>query len=592
MMRIIECYVENFGKLHKYKYRVNCGLNVMCEGNGSGKTTLAVFIRAMFYGMPATRTKKTLDDAERKKYKPWQGGLWGGYLSFEKDGKEYRIERTFSDRDSQDTFRLLDMNTGLISEDYSRNIGEELFGIDRTGFSSSIYVTSGDLKVSLNDSLSARIGDCTIEDDDLNNYDRAINLLNNQYKRYGKNGKPHVLQDLEHIRSVYEEKKAQYDALKMVTAPPAMEVYPQWKLDAKQIDRLEQLDDFFGAGVPAKEQLEQWESVLAECREHPVTQQQGSNRIDVRPSLAFVLCAIICMMFAWAGIYPVQLDLAGVVFLAVAGVILYCNVRGLRKSRMAATKVKLQGLTNIKLLGQVEEFLKGFGLTKETDYDNEEQRIEKYSQRLVYLDKLRIEYEYLSEKERDYRQAVKELREKQTQHEQDIYMRERQKLAEEIHDLEIKLGRMGQGFEMAKKQMQINEKTRHFLEQSRNQMIAGYLQGIRQYFMKYMNMFDSQLAGRLSLDVEFNVGVDEDGMLRELDYYSQGYKDIIRLCQRLALMESLFQKEKPFIILDDPFVNLDDEMLGRAKQALDKLSKHMQVIYFTCSWTREMEDSD
>lgn len=592
MMRIIECYVENFGKLHKYKYRVNCGLNVMCEGNGSGKTTLAVFIRAMFYGMPATRTKKTLDDAERKKYKPWQGGLWGGYLSFEKDGKEYRIERTFSDRDSQDTFRLLDMNTGLISEDYSRNIGEELFGIDRTGFSSSIYVTSGDLKVSLNDSLSARIGDCTIEDDDLNNYDRAINLLNNQYKRYGKNGKPHVLQDLEHIRSVYEEKKAQYDALKMVTAPPAMEVYPQWKLDAKQIDRLEQLDDFFGAGVPAKEQLEQWESVLAECREHPVTQQQGSNRTDVRPSLAFVLCAIICMMFAWAGIYPVQLDLAGVVFLAVAGVILYWNVRGLRKSRMAATKVKLQGLTNIKLLGQVEEFLKGFGLTKETDYDNEEQRIEKYSQRLVYLDKLRIEYEYLSEKERDYRQAVKELREKQTQHEQDIYMRERQKLAEEIHDLEIKLGRMEQGFEMAKKQMQINEKTRHFLEQSRNQMIAGYLQGIRQYFMKYMNMFDSQLAGRLSLDVEFNVGVDEDGMLRELDYYSQGYKDIIRLCQRLALMESLFQKEKPFIILDDPFVNLDDEMLGRAKQALDKLSKHMQVIYFTCSWTRDMEDSD
>lgn len=171
-------------------------------------------------------------------------------------------------------------------------------------------------------------------------------------------------------------------------------------------------------------------------------------------------------------------------------------------------------------------------------------------------------------------------------------MRERQKLAEEIHDLEIKLGRMEQGFEMAKKQMQINEKTRHFLEQSRNQMIAGYLQGIRQYFMKYMNMFDSQLAGRLSLDVEFNVGVDEDGMLRELDYYSQGYKDIIRLCQRLALMESLFQKEKPFIILDDPFVNLDDEMLGRAKQALDKLSKHMQVIYFTCSWTRDMEDSD
>lgn len=75
-----------------------------------------------------------------------------------------------------------------------------------------------------------------------------------------------------------------------------------------------------------------------------------------------------------------------------------------------------------------------------------------------------------------------------------------------------------------------------------------------------------------------------------MDYYSQGYRDVIRLCQRLALAESLFQKEKPFIILDDPFINLDDEMLGRAKQALDELSRNIQVIFFTCSWTREPEE--
>ena len=42
-MKLISCYIENFGGLHQFSYDFTDGLNVILENNGWGKTTLAVF---------------------------------------------------------------------------------------------------------------------------------------------------------------------------------------------------------------------------------------------------------------------------------------------------------------------------------------------------------------------------------------------------------------------------------------------------------------------------------------------------------------------------------------------------------------------
>ena len=94
-MKLIRCYIENFGGLHQYTVDFNEGLTVICEPNGFGKTTLAEFIRAMFYGFP--RAGKDLSKNLRMKYSPWQGGRYGGYLVFEHEGTRYRIARSFGD---------------------------------------------------------------------------------------------------------------------------------------------------------------------------------------------------------------------------------------------------------------------------------------------------------------------------------------------------------------------------------------------------------------------------------------------------------------------------------------------------------------
>ena len=50
-MKLLKCYIENFGVLQNFKYDFYDGLNTIKENNGFGKTTFATFIKSMFYGL-------------------------------------------------------------------------------------------------------------------------------------------------------------------------------------------------------------------------------------------------------------------------------------------------------------------------------------------------------------------------------------------------------------------------------------------------------------------------------------------------------------------------------------------------------------
>ena len=52
----------------------------------------------------------------------------------------------------------------------------------------------------------------------------------------------------------------------------------------------------------------------------------------------------------------------------------------------------------------------------------------------------------------------------------------------------------------------------------------------------------------------------------------------------------MYPEEKPFLVLDDPFVNLDDDKLARGKALLIALEKEYQAIYFTCHESREYKE--
>ena len=74
----------------------------------------------------------------------------------------------------------------------------------------------------------------------------------------------------------------------------------------------------------------------------------------------------------------------------------------------------------------------------------------------------------------------------------------------------------------------------------------------------------------------------EEGSYHDIQSQSEGYSDMIGTCIRFALLDVMYQNERPVVVMDDPFVNLDEEHLKSAKEFLKQVSADYQIIYCTC----------
>ena len=138
-MILKSCYVENYGGLSGKSFEFSPSLTCVFRENGAGKTTLASFLRAMFYGLPATKTTSvTFNDRER--FYPFNGGKFGGSLTYESGGKTYKIERFFDKKSPKGDSVKLYENGKEISAPY--DLGLELFGVDEQTFSRTVFFGS------------------------------------------------------------------------------------------------------------------------------------------------------------------------------------------------------------------------------------------------------------------------------------------------------------------------------------------------------------------------------------------------------------------------------------------------------------------
>lgn len=131
--------------------------------------------------------------------------------------------------------------------------------------------------------------------------------------------------------------------------------------------------------------------------------------------------------------------------------------------------------------------------------------------------------------------------------------------------------------------------TGEFLTGAKEQFTSRYMAPISNAFEKYYGWLSGSQEKNWQVDAHIEVKIKEHGQLREAKYFSAGYRDLLGICMRLALVEAMYQEEKPFLILDDPFVNLDDDKLEQGKKMLSRLSGEYQTIYFTCHESRVVE---
>ncbi len=184
-MKLLKCHIQNFGKLQDFSYDFQDGLNTIKQDNGFGKTTFATFIKSMFYGLD-TQANARFEKSDRKRYIPWQGGIYGGSIEFEINSKKYRIERTFGKKATDDTFKLYNLETNLESKDYSENIGEEIFKINKSAYERSTYIPQGQIQIEMEDSINAKLTNMLESDNDINTSEEALKKLNEAKKIYKK----------------------------------------------------------------------------------------------------------------------------------------------------------------------------------------------------------------------------------------------------------------------------------------------------------------------------------------------------------------------------------------------------------------------
>lgn len=151
--------------------------------------------------------------------------------------------------------------------------------------------------------------------------------------------------------------------------------------------------------------------------------------------------------------------------------------------------------------------------------------------------------------------------------------------------LENKLEELNLTLAKQQEEMEILKITSNYLQKSDENLKIKYKAPLQNALNKYLG---TVLEDKINadMDIDFNLSIMGDTLSVQPEYFSKGYRNIFDICKRFALIEVLFVKEKPFLILDDPFSNLDQEKITKSLEILNRFSKDYQVIYFTCHESR------
>lgn len=158
----------------------------------------------------------------------------------------------------------------------------------------------------------------------------------------------------------------------------------------------------------------------------------------------------------------------------------------------------------------------------------------------------------------------------------------------EIPQLQQQLADNQQKLAHERENVRILDATMEFLQQSRENLATTYLGTIRSRFGYYLSQLNGVSDDAYLIGTDFEILLERQGKARELAYFSAGQNDLLMLCMRLALVDAMFKEQDIFVILDDPFVNLDDAHMAQARRLLHKLASQRQILYLTCHSSRNI----
>jgi len=705
-MKLIECYIENFGRLSAHTHTFSDGLNVIIGKNGCGKTTLSVFIKSMLYGLETKKTKG--EESDRKRYFPWQGGRFGGSLTFENEGKRYRIERTFGEKQSGDSFAIYNAETGAASSDFSENVGEELFDIDADGFERTVFLSERKFSVSGNNqTVSAKLSNLVGVDGDMGSFDSAIDELEKKEKYYRhRRGKGGIIGDIKsdvsaldaEIIDIARKKDSRREAEeeliglrdKINDAEKRKSLLEEKRLSdtyrkeyqskrdtlASYEERLEREKRFFNYLPPSSEEIRHYEQKhsrvgllketlkqskeiverafednSSEIEKHISMINNIKNRKNVNKTyhyhsflaLIFAILAIALGLAIHPALYCLSFISVPFVYLAVS------NLKKTGESKNCENDIeetlRFLSIDNKDTAPDLSEIhsvlfnMKASVLAEKTERERALRSIKETEESIkaltdeceTFLSRFNFEGGDRFRELRAHLTSYESLREQISlwAHETEKYANEKgiktseqpseklvlstddipaldaeiRSLRSLYYSLESRISALDEEIsredELKERRLELTDalleaeashkitiKAAEHLALAKERLTSKYLGKMREAFNFYIDAIGGEDAKNFTMDTDFSLKKTENGLTNPISSYSLGTKELYSLSSRLALVDALYEKNYPFIVLDDPFSHFDDKRCKAALEAVKKISAKKQIIYLTCSEAR------
>ncbi len=139
LLKLKTIYINRFGKLKDFRLDLSPGLNVIYGSNEAGKTTVMNFVKMMFYG--TSGKSGDIGKNMRKKYSPWDGTVMSGFIEFEHEGQNYRIEREFGSSNISDSVTVWNLSSGTKEPASCKyEPGERFMDISSSVFERSVFI--------------------------------------------------------------------------------------------------------------------------------------------------------------------------------------------------------------------------------------------------------------------------------------------------------------------------------------------------------------------------------------------------------------------------------------------------------------------
>lgn len=591
-MKFLSCHVENFGKLRNFDYDFSDGLSEILQENGWGKTTFAVFLKAMLYGMSKKGNNKAYV-AERSRYMPWHGGVYGGTITFEHKGNRYKMYRTFGTTPERDMFSLIDLQTNKKTNIFTENIGYEIYGVGRETFEVTTYFPQMTIDGKITDEMRASLSGVNNLQNDLKNFSKAIDGVDNKVKLIKKeiallSNSEAVIVDIAKLEKQIETEENNIlklqDDIELLNEKreTLKEKYEKAHHDQELLEiGKKEINDIKEQLISKKSDLLAFQLKLQELekenlkrglRNKYILASRKTKNIVYYGSIVLFMALITLLAFEFiygAMIVFKYLTIAAMVALII--LIVYCYRANKNSGAVFNKKLELETyqkqIENLKIdVKKLQEILDA----KQTN--QEFPSIEnKKDLRII----------------EDFSACEKEILQKKMQ----ISL-----LQKNIENFEVEKENLtSEQILKDEKKLELQEKikllgyVKNLMNVAKTNVSARYMAPMQEKFTKLVEQIVLEGAGQYVLDTDLKVSVENPTGNKEMEYLSQGYRDLMNICRRFSLIDSIFEKEKPIIILDDPFVNLDDTITKNALKLIRNLSANYQIIHLYCHSSRKIK---